>query len=50
MSEEAKALRKLLEQQELCRNRLGDTNKYPDIAEQYLETVKAINALAAALP
>ncbi len=50
MSDEAKALRALLEEQELCRNRMGDTKKYPDIDKQYLEIVKAINALAAALP
>ncbi len=48
MSDEAKVLRALLEEQELCRNRMGDTNKYPDIAKQYLDIVKAVNALAAA--
>lgn len=50
MSEQTKPLRALLEEQELCRNRLGDTERYPDIEKQYLEIVAAINAMAAALP
>lgn len=49
MSDESKVLRALLEEQELCRNRMGNTNRFPDIDKQYLETVAAINALAAAL-
>ncbi len=50
MSDLSKLLRELLEEQELCRNRLGDTEKYPDIGEQYLATVSAINAMASVTP